>query len=129
MILSNKRITKALIRLRVCAGWSAPVLFANPEDRFTHVEAQLCHGSILCCFYTDGCSDTPLDLVFVLDSSHSIWIPHFRRELNFVNDVLTSFDIGPTENQTHVALLTFGHTVWPQFYFNTYKRKFILTSQ
>ena len=29
MILSKKRITKALIRLRECAGWSAPVLFAN----------------------------------------------------------------------------------------------------
>ena len=26
-----KRITKALIRLRGCAGWSAPVLFANPR--------------------------------------------------------------------------------------------------
>ena len=38
MILSKKRITKALIRLRGCAGWSAPVLFANPEDRFSHVE-------------------------------------------------------------------------------------------
>ena len=29
MTLSKKRITKALIRLRGCAGWSAPVLFAN----------------------------------------------------------------------------------------------------
>ena len=29
MILSNKQITKALIRLRKCAGWSAPLLFAN----------------------------------------------------------------------------------------------------
>ena len=29
MILYNKRITKALIRLRGCAGWSAPSLFAN----------------------------------------------------------------------------------------------------
>ena len=29
MILSNKRITKALIRLRGCAGWSAPLLFAT----------------------------------------------------------------------------------------------------
>ena len=28
MRLSNKGITKALIRLRVCAGWSAPLLFA-----------------------------------------------------------------------------------------------------
>ena len=30
MILSKKRITNALIRLRGCAGWSVPVLFANP---------------------------------------------------------------------------------------------------
>ena len=29
MILYNKRITKALIRLRSCAGWSAPLWFAN----------------------------------------------------------------------------------------------------
>ena len=28
--LSKKRITKALIRLCRCAGWSAPLLFANP---------------------------------------------------------------------------------------------------
>ena len=31
MVLANKRITKALIRLRGCAGWSAPVLLANPR--------------------------------------------------------------------------------------------------
>ena len=31
MFLSKKRMTKALIRLRGCAGWSAPVLFANPR--------------------------------------------------------------------------------------------------
>ena len=30
LILSNKLITKVLIRLRGCAGWSAPLLFANP---------------------------------------------------------------------------------------------------
>ena len=41
MILSKKRITKALIRLRGCACWSAPVLFAKPEDRFSRVEAHL----------------------------------------------------------------------------------------
>ena len=29
MILSNKRITKALIRLRLCAGWAVPLLFAT----------------------------------------------------------------------------------------------------
>ena len=31
MILSKRRITRGLIRLRRCAGWSAPVLFANPR--------------------------------------------------------------------------------------------------
>ena len=31
MILSTKRITKALIRLRGWAGWLAPVLFASPR--------------------------------------------------------------------------------------------------
>ena len=31
MILSNKRIAKALIRLRGCAGWSAPLLFETPN--------------------------------------------------------------------------------------------------
>ena len=29
LVLSKKQITKALIRLRGCAGWSAPLLFAN----------------------------------------------------------------------------------------------------
>ena len=43
MILSKIKITKALVRLRGCAGWSAPVLFANPEERFSLAEAQLCH--------------------------------------------------------------------------------------
>ena len=33
MILHNKRITKALIRLRGCVGWSVPLLFANAEIR------------------------------------------------------------------------------------------------
>ena len=36
MIISKK---KALIGLRGRAGWSAPLLFANPEDRFSQVDA------------------------------------------------------------------------------------------
>ena len=42
MILFNKRITKALINLRGCAGWSALLLFSQtPKDRFSRVEAQI----------------------------------------------------------------------------------------
>ena len=44
MILSNKQITKAQIRLRGCAGWSAALLFANPKDRFSHVKAHILSG-------------------------------------------------------------------------------------
>ena len=41
MILSKKRIKKVFISLCGCTGWSAPLLFANPEDRFSHVEVHL----------------------------------------------------------------------------------------
>ena len=41
IILSSERITKVLIRLRGCAGWSVPSLFATQEDRVSHVEAHL----------------------------------------------------------------------------------------
>ena len=34
-------ITKALSRLRVCAGWSAPLLFANPGAKFSRFDAHL----------------------------------------------------------------------------------------
>ena len=34
-------MTKALIRMRGCAGWSAPVLMQTPEDRFSRVEAHI----------------------------------------------------------------------------------------
>ena len=41
MILFKTRITKELISLRGWAGWSAPLLLANPEDRFFPVKAQI----------------------------------------------------------------------------------------
>ena len=34
-ILSSKQIIKVLIRLHGCTGWSAPVLFIYPGDRFS----------------------------------------------------------------------------------------------
>ena len=36
IIPSRQRTTKALIRLRGCAGWSAPLLFAYGKSRFCH---------------------------------------------------------------------------------------------
>ena len=47
ILLSKMPITKALIRLRGCAGWS--VLFENHKDRFSHVETHMIWPN---CFYT-----------------------------------------------------------------------------
>ena len=52
MILSNKSITKALIRLRGCAGWSAPLLFSNLEDRFSRMEAHIIDTTFDWCFHS-----------------------------------------------------------------------------
>ena len=41
IILSRQRTTKVLIRLRGCAGWSAPLLVAYGISRFSHDEAQI----------------------------------------------------------------------------------------
>ena len=42
MMLSKKRITKVLVRLRGCTGWSAPELFEKKtEGRFSRVDAHL----------------------------------------------------------------------------------------
>ena len=47
MMLSKKRITKALISLRGCAGWSAPLMFADPEDRFSRADDKSCTITML----------------------------------------------------------------------------------
>ena len=38
IIISNKRITKTLIRLYRCLGWSVPLLFTNPGRLFSCLE-------------------------------------------------------------------------------------------
>ena len=41
MILSKMWIIKALMSLRICTVRSAPLLFTNPEDRFSHAKAHM----------------------------------------------------------------------------------------
>ena len=43
MILSETLTTKALTSLCGCTGWSAHLLFANTEDRFSRVEVHMVH--------------------------------------------------------------------------------------
>ncbi|XP_060062522.1 cartilage matrix protein-like [Ylistrum balloti] len=55
------------------------------------------------------CTPHPSDVVFILDSSSSIWPEDFVRQLNFVENITKIFDIGLLENQTRVGILTFSH--------------------
>ena len=43
----QKWITKVLIRLCTCTGWSVPLLFTNPKNRFSPVEAHIDEAHII----------------------------------------------------------------------------------
>ena len=47
IILSRQWTTKALIRLRKCAGWSAPLLFAYGKSRFCHDMTHIILGCVI----------------------------------------------------------------------------------
>ena len=49
IILFRQRTTKVLIRLRRCAGWSAPLLFAYGINRFSHDVAEMSSLSFKVC--------------------------------------------------------------------------------
>ncbi|KAK2171367.1 hypothetical protein NP493_1068g00015 [Ridgeia piscesae] len=65
-----------------------------------------------------GCSNKPADIVFVLDESGSIWGPYFKKQLEFVKDVVGIFQIGPTK--TRIGTVTFDSTSRNIFNLNTY---------
>uniref|UniRef100_A0A0B7B3Q2 VWFA domain-containing protein n=1 Tax=Arion vulgaris TaxID=1028688 RepID=A0A0B7B3Q2_9EUPU len=67
------------------------------------------------------CGNTPADVVFLLDSSNSMWAPHFQQQLEFVSNVTQMFEIG--ETATQVGLATFNDDVQLQFYLNEYRDK------
>ncbi|XP_033751134.1 collagen alpha-4(VI) chain-like [Pecten maximus] len=55
------------------------------------------------------CTPHPSDVVFILDSSSSIWPEEFVRQLEFVENITKVFDIGLRENQTRIGIITFSH--------------------
>ena len=79
-LLSRQQTTKALIRLRECEGWSAPLLFKYDESRFSHDVAHflinmsyLCRirRKTICCIQFNGekqkqnnCSFTIVGVIF-----------------------------------------------------------------
>ena len=55
------------------------------------------------------CGNKPADVVFMLDASNSIWGPDFQRQLEFVNDVISMFEVA--ENKTRIGEATFRYDV------------------
>ncbi|XP_054882654.1 matrilin-2-like, partial [Poeciliopsis prolifica] len=67
------------------------------------------------------CKATPLDFVFVIDSSRSIRPEDYEKVKTFIINLLQFLDVGP--NATRVGLLQYGSVVQPEFSLNTYTAK------
>nr|XP_054596474.1 matrilin-2 isoform X3 [Nothobranchius furzeri] len=67
------------------------------------------------------CEATPLDFVFVIDSSRSIRPNDYEKVKTFIIQILQFLDIG--HNSTRVGLLQYGSVVEPEFSLNTYNSR------
>ncbi|CAC5397052.1 COL6A [Mytilus coruscus] len=82
---------------------------------------------LFCCifsvliFQTEGvltkCSK-PVDIVFAIDTSASIWIVNFPKQIQFVRDVVSELNIGSGIDKSRVAVVTFSKDVKLVFDFN-----------
>jgi len=71
-----------------------------------------------------GCSrSNGADIIFVLDGSGSIGASNFLLIKNFVKEVVSSFDVGPGENQTRIGVIQYSHWVRTEFNLNAYQTK------
>jgi len=58
------------------------------------------------------------DVVFVVDSSGSIGIDHWTKDLQFICDVIDNLPVGPKD--THVAMTTYGNRAHIIFYLTNF---------
>ncbi|XP_076443657.1 matrilin-1-like isoform X2 [Babylonia areolata] len=66
----------------------------------------------------------PSDVVFVLDTSSSIWAKDFKLHVRtFVRDVIQGLQVGPGSRQTRVAVVTFSTRFNLEFPLNRYLNK------
>lgn len=71
-----------------------------------------------------GCLEKVADVVFLLDSSHSIHPHQFRQQLDFVQGVVDTFTISP--HHIRVGVVTFSHEVRLDAALNQYTDKLSL---
>ncbi|KAK3582073.1 hypothetical protein CHS0354_013452 [Potamilus streckersoni] len=67
------------------------------------------------------CGGIPAELFFLVDASSSIWPVYFMKQLQFVRDVIETFEISP--NKTRVGLATFSDRYHPHIALDTFDTK------
>lgn len=72
------------------------------------------------------CEKQPFDIVFLIDTSSSIWHPAFESQVKFIKDVAEQFDIGQGPEQTRIGVVSFGDTYYLQFHLWQNNRKDLL---
>ncbi|OWF48417.1 Vitrin [Mizuhopecten yessoensis] len=84
----------------VSVAVAAPVFTEEPTD-----VVKFCHGK-------------PADIFFLLDSSSSIWIVNYRKQLQFLQDIVATFPISRTGTRIGVGI--FSHLYKTEISFNDF---------
>lgn len=69
------------------------------------------------------CSGNAANIMFVMDSSSSIWIVDYRRQLEFVKNLVDTFDIGAGKSQVRVGAITFSNNAHLEFALDRYQNR------
>ncbi|CAC5400770.1 COL6A [Mytilus coruscus] len=73
-------------------------------------------------FYFKDCqTNLKADIVFALDSSGSVGLSNFRKQIDFVKDFVNRFSISST--RTQFSVVTFSNRVNNEFWLNEYQNK------
>lgn len=66
------------------------------------------------------CIGKAADIIFVLDSSGSIWPVDYKKQLNFLANLVDSFDIGSGRSQVRIGAITFSDKAYLEFPLDQY---------
>ncbi|CAC5383549.1 COL6A [Mytilus coruscus] len=71
----------------------------------------------------------PVDIAFIVDTSSSLWYKHFKLQIKFIHDIISLWDIGPGNQQSRAAAVSFSSRLFPEFGFtDSQSKKSVLTA-
>ncbi|XP_060036806.1 collagen alpha-5(VI) chain [Erinaceus europaeus] len=105
------------IELQQIAGTEERVIFGQNFDSLKIISNDVVHG--ICT--EKGCEDMKIDIMFLVDSSHSIGLENFGKMKTFMKNVLDKIQIGP--NKTHIGAAQFSTNTKEEFQLDEYFTK------